>query len=91
VVRDWDEFRWIFDTFHRNGVRYTINTDGPEMLKTYIRDELASLARHGILSVDQQGQAAAWAREASFVVGAADVSAPARTPATRRQIEREEA
>jgi len=29
--------------------------------------------------------------EASFVVGAADVSAPARTPATRRQIEREEA
>ncbi len=90
VVSGWDEFAWIFETFGRNGVRYTINTDGPEMLKTYIRDEMASLARHGILSVEQQEQAADWAREASFVEGAADVAAPKRTPATRRQIEREE-
>jgi adenosine deaminase len=90
VVSGWDEFAWIFDTFHQNGVRYTINTDGPEMLKTYIRDEMTSLARHGILSVEQQEQAAEWAREASFVEGAADVPAPKRTPATRRQIEREE-
>ena len=50
VVSGWDEFRWIFDTFRRNGVRFTINTDGPEMLKTYIRDELATLGRLGILS-----------------------------------------
>jgi adenosine deaminase len=27
--------------FRRNEVRFTINTDGPEMLKTYIRDEMA--------------------------------------------------
>ena len=50
VVSGWDEFRWIFDTFRRNGVRFTINTDGPEMLKTYIRDELTTLGRLGILS-----------------------------------------
>ena len=43
VVSGWDEFRWIFDQFRRNEVRFTINTDGPEMLKTYIRDELATL------------------------------------------------
>ena len=49
VVSGWDEFRWIFDQLHRNGVRYTISTDGPEMLKTYIRDELATLGRLGIL------------------------------------------
>ncbi len=94
VVSGWDEFAWIFDTFRRNGVRYTINTDGPEMLKTYIRDELASLARHDILSVEEQEQAAAWAREASFVPGVsaiADLEPPRRTPATRRQVEREEA
>ena len=92
VVSGWDEFRWIFDTFRRYGVRYTINTDGPEMLKTYIRDELASLARHGILSVEEQERAAAWAREASFVPGvAAEVPVPRRTPATRREVEREEA
>ena len=40
VVSGWDEFRWIFDTFRQHRVRFTINTDGPEMLKTYIRDEL---------------------------------------------------
>jgi adenosine deaminase len=94
VVSGWDEFRWIFETFRRNGVRYTINTDGPEMLKTYIRDELASLNRHGILSVEEQQQAAAWAQEASFVSEISQGRAlprPRRTPATRRQVEREEA
>ena len=54
VVSGWDEFRWIFDTFRRNEVRFTINTDGPEMLKTYIRDEMATLGRLGILSVEDQ-------------------------------------
>ena len=84
VVSGWDEFRWIFDTFRRNEVRYTINTDGPEMLKTYIRDELTSLARLGILSVEEQVQAAEWAREASFVAGVARVCrCPAARPATR--------
>src|SRR4029078_9434257 len=48
VVSGWDEFRWIFDTFRRNEVRFTINTDGPEMLKTYIRDEMAQLGRLGL-------------------------------------------
>lgn len=93
VVSGWDEFKWIFETFRRNDIRYTINTDGPEMLKTYIRDELASLARHGILSVEEQEQAARWAREASFVADVADVAdvaPPQRTPAPRRTIEREE-
>ena len=52
-----------------NGVRYTINTDGPEMLKTYIRDELTSLGRLGILSVEEQLPSAEWARQASFVAG----------------------
>jgi len=61
------------------------------MLKTYIRDELASLGRRGILSVDEQEQTARWAREASFVKGVADVPSPQRTPAPRRTIEREEA
>ncbi len=90
VVSGWDEFRWIFDTFRRNGVKYTINTDGPEMLKTYIRDELATLSRLGILSVEEELQAAECARQASFVEGVAD-AAPARrhTPA-RKTVEREE-
>jgi adenosine deaminase len=73
VVSGWDEFRWIFDQFHRNGVRYAISTDGPEMLKTYIRDELATLGRLGILSLAQQEQTAATALAASFVPNVSDV------------------
>jgi adenosine deaminase len=91
VVSGWDEFRWIFDTFRRNGVRFTINTDGPEMLKTYIRDELSTLGRLAILSVEEQLQAAEWARQASFVEGVSDLPLPQRPPASRNQVEREEA
>ena len=91
VVSGWDEFRWIFDTFRRNGVRYTINTDGPEMLKTYIRDEMSSLGRLGILSTEEQEQAAEWARQSSFVGRISPIPLPRRRPASRAALEREEA
>ena len=91
VVSSWDEFRWIFDTFRRNSVRFTINTDGPEMLKTYIRDELTTLGRLGILCLEEQEQSAEWARQASFVAGVSDVPSPKRRPPGRSQLEREEA
>ncbi|HYU50571.1 MAG TPA: adenosine deaminase family protein [Candidatus Limnocylindria bacterium] len=91
VVSGWDEFRWIFDTFRRNDIRFTINTDGPEMLKTYIRDELATLGRLGILSLSDQEQVAATSHAASFVPNVSDVPAPSLVPATRQVIEREEA
>jgi len=91
VVSGWDEFRWIFDTFRRNGVRFTINTDGPEMLKSYIRDELATLGRLGILSLEEQEVVAATAMAASFVPHVSDVPAPALEPAPRVVVEREEA
>jgi adenosine deaminase len=91
VVSGWDEFRWIFDTFRRHGVKFTINTDGPEMLKTYIRDELATLGRLGILSVEEQEQVAEWARQASFVGTTSKLPQPSQTPPPRRRVEREEA
>ncbi|MGZ6339534.1 MAG: adenosine deaminase family protein [Candidatus Limnocylindrales bacterium] len=91
VVSGWEEFRWIFDTFRRNEVRFTISTDGPEMLKTYIRDELATLGRLGILSAEDQQQAQATSLQASFVPNVSDVPAPRLEPARRVQVEREEA
>ena len=91
VVSGWDEMRWIFDTLRRQRVRFTINTDGPEMLKTYVRDEFATLGRLGILSLEEQEQAAEWARQASFVEGVSDVPPPRRRPGPRKQVEREEA
>ncbi|OGN80970.1 MAG: hypothetical protein A2X23_10950 [Chloroflexi bacterium GWC2_73_18] len=91
VVSGWDEFRWIFDTFRRNGVRFSVNTDGPEMLKTYMRDELAVLGRLGILSGEEQLAAVETARQASFVPNVSDVPPPRRRPAARTTVEREEA
>ncbi len=91
VVSGWDEFRWIFDTFRQHKVRFTINTDGPEMLKTYIRDEFATLGRLGILAEEEQLLCAEWARQASFVAGVSDLPLPRRAPATRAAVEREEA
>ena len=91
VVSGWDEFRWIFDSFRRNGVRFTINTDGPEMLRTYIRDEMATLGRLGILSLEEQEQSIEWARQASFVQSRPAVPPPQKRPAPRNHVEREEA
>ena len=90
VVSSWEEFRWIFDQFHRNGVRYVISTDGPEMLKTYMRDELATLGRLGILSLEQQQQVAATTLAASFVPNVSDVPLAIGQPASRVTVEREE-
>jgi adenosine deaminase len=91
VVSGWDEIRWILDTLRRNEVRFTINTDGPEMLKTYIRDEMATLGRLGILSLDDMRQAAETSLAASFVPNVSDVPRPRLQPAPRVVVEREEA
>jgi adenosine deaminase len=97
VVSGWEEFRHILDTFRRHRVKFTINTDGPEMLKRYIRDELATLGRMGILSADDQREVIDTAFAASFVPHAAGVSgtgpevAFGLEPAARPTVEREEA
>jgi hypothetical protein len=61
------------------------------MLKTYIRDELAQLGRLGILSLDDQLQAAATSLASSFVPNVSDVPPPRLEPAHRLTVEREEA
>jgi adenosine deaminase len=91
VVSGWDEMRWIIDQFRRTGVRFVISTDGPEMLRTYIRDELATLARLGILSPEEVQQVAATSLAASFVRNVTDVPQARRAPAPREVVEREEA
>ena len=91
VVSGWEEFRWIFDQFRRNEVRFAISTDGPEMLRTYIRDELATLGRLGILSYEEQVQAAQTSLQASFVPRVTDIAEATHNPATRVEVEREEA
>ena len=54
-------------TFVDRGVLFTIATDGPEMMRTHLRDELALLLRIGAL--DEAGVRAVngLGHEASFI------------------------
>ncbi|HET7686128.1 MAG TPA: amidohydrolase family protein [Candidatus Limnocylindria bacterium] len=67
VVRDWDEIRRHLRALIAHGVKFTISTDGPEMLRSYLRDELHLLLRHGILDEDEALEAVETGHAASFV------------------------
>ncbi len=67
VVKDVEELRGYLATFRKHKVRFSINTDGPEMLRTTLRDELRAAVRSGLVSADELQQCGGWAREASFL------------------------
>ena len=67
VVKDIEELRGYVATFRKHKVRFSINTDGPEMLRTTLRDELKGAVRSGLVSKDELQQCGEWAREASFL------------------------
>ena len=67
VVRNVAELRTIIRALVDNEVRFALSTDGPEMLRSYLRDEIAVLLRHEILSFDEVQRAIETAREASFL------------------------
>jgi adenosine deaminase len=64
-----DEVRETFRRFVEHGVAFTIATDGPEMMRTHLRDELALLHRIGALDEHEIAQANARGHVASFVRG----------------------
>src|SRR5919204_222346 len=49
ALPDEDAVRDIFRAFVEHGVAFTIATDGPEMMRTHLRDELELLRRIGAL------------------------------------------
>jgi adenosine deaminase len=53
--------------FVEHGVQFTIATDGPEMMRTHLRDELELLRRIDALDEDELGEANQRAHEASFI------------------------
>jgi adenosine deaminase len=63
--------RDTFRAFVEAGVRFTIATDGPEMMRTHLRDELDLLLRIGALDQAELREASARGHEASFVRGSA--------------------
>src|SRR6266704_3562302 len=79
ALADEDAVRDVFRTFVDNGVLFTIATDGPEMMRTHLRDEFDLLLRIGALTQEELTEANARGHEASFVEGAR-ASAGANTP-----------
>jgi len=67
AVQDLEQVRRILRTFIAHGVRFTISTDGPEMLQTNICEEFELLVNNGILTDKEAAAANRCAHEASFV------------------------
>jgi len=67
VIASVDELRWTLRTLVEAGVRFSINTDGPEMLERSLRDEIDWLLASDMLSPDEMLRCNEWAAEASFV------------------------
>src|SRR5436853_5404376 len=68
ALPDEDAVRETFRRFVEHSVPFTIATDGPEMMRTHLRDELELLERIGALDRDELDEANARGHEASFVV-----------------------
>lgn len=67
AVEGVEELRHIMQVFWDRGVKFTINTDGPYLLDTDMRTEVALVEKNGILTPDQVNQTLAWARQYSFI------------------------
>lgn len=67
VIKSIAEMKKVIQTLYNNGVKITINTDGPEMYKTNLFKEMELLRTNGILSQKQLNQCMRNARRATFV------------------------
>jgi adenosine deaminase len=67
ALADEDAVRETFRTFAAHGVQFTIATDGPEMMRTHLRDELDLLVRIGALDEEELGEANRRGHDASFL------------------------
>ena len=69
LTRALDEtaVRETFRAFAAHGVRYTIATDGPEMMRTHLRDEFGLLLRIGALGEEELAEANRRGHEATFI------------------------
>jgi adenosine deaminase len=69
ALADEDAIRATFRTFVEHGVAFTVATDGPEMMRTHLRDELELLERIGALDADELAEANRRGHEATFLRG----------------------
>ena len=67
ILKGVDELRVIIRTFVESGVRFTINTDGPEMYRTSVLKEEEFLLAHDIMSEKELEQCMRWAFKGTFI------------------------
>ena len=67
ALADEDAVRETFHRFVEHDVPFTIATDGPEMMRTHLRDEFELIHRIGALDEDGLAEANARGHAASFV------------------------
>ena len=71
ALPDEDAVRETIRAFVEHGVAFTIATDGPEMMRTHLRDEFELLLRIGALDEDELREANARGHSAAFRHGTA--------------------
>ena len=71
ALADEEAVRDTVRTFLDRDVAFTVATDGPEMMRTHLRDELALLLRVGALTEDEARAANERGHEASFLAPSA--------------------
>ena len=69
VVKGPEELGQFIATFKKHKVRFSFNTDGPEMLQTTLRDELRLAVRSEWVSKEELVERGEWAKAASFLNG----------------------
>jgi len=67
AVASLEELKEVLQRFWARGVRFTINTDGPYLLDTSMRREVAMLHDGLVLAQEQIEQTFRWARQATFL------------------------
>ena len=67
VIKDTKQMKNIIQTLLKNKIKFTINTDGPEMYRTNIFEEQEFLRQEGILIQKEIDQCTKWAFEATFI------------------------
>lgn len=67
AVKDLAELGDILNTFKKSKIRFTINTDGPYLLKTHLAHEAVMLMDAGILTPAEVATCFETAKEASFI------------------------
>ena len=67
IVKNVKELKTMYEIFLKEQVKFTINTDGPEMYSTNIHKEQEFLKKNNILTAQQIALCTKWAFEASFI------------------------